>query len=140
MTVYTKPLPVTDAHSLPFWEAAHQGELRLPRCRSCGHHRTTFESTCPECLGQEFDWALLSGQGVIWSFCFFHKVYFSGFGPEAPYNVALVRLAEGPLLVTNIVDAPAGALAIGTPVQAVFDTVTPEVSLVKFRPVAATDR
>lgn len=134
MSEYTKPLPVIDERSRPFWEAAHRGELRLPCCRACGHHRTTFEGICPCCLGQEHDWALLSGRGSVWSFCVFHKVYFRGFSESIPYNVALVRLEEGPLLVTNLVDIQTADIRIGMPVEAVYAEVTSEVTLIRFRP------
>lgn len=134
MSEYSKPLPHIDERSRPFWEAAGRRELRLPRCRSCGHHRTTFEDTCPRCLGQEHDWALLSGRGKVWSFCLFHKVYFRGFAEDIPYNVGLVHLEEGPLLVTNLVDIPSTDIRIGMSVEPVFEKVAPEVTLIKFRP------
>ena len=42
---------------------------------------------------------------------------------------------KGPLLTTNIVGCEPEAVRIGMPVQATFEDVTEEISLVMFRPV-----
>jgi uncharacterized OB-fold protein len=75
-----------------------------------------------------------SGRGRIWSWTVFHKSYFAGFANEVPYAVAVVELAEGPRMWTQVVGIPNPDLQIGTPVQAIFDDVTDDVTLVKFRP------
>lgn len=139
MTGYAKPLPAIDNHSRPFWDAAREGRLLLPQCDHCGTFHTYFEPWCSHCGGEGVHWAPLSGRGRIWANCRFHRVYFAGFEGEVPYNVAMVELEEGPRLVTNIVGLETGALdemPIGMPVEAVFDPVSPEVTLVKFRPQA----
>ena len=51
-----------------------------------------------------------------------------------PYVLAIVELAEGPRVTTNIVGCPPEAVRCGLPVEVAFDDVTPEVTLVKFRP------
>jgi hypothetical protein len=61
-------------------------------------------------------------------------MYFKSFEDDLPYGVALVELEEGPRLISNIVGVPREAVDIGMPVEAVFDAVTSEVTLVKFRP------
>lgn len=140
MTAYTKPLPPIDEHSRPFWEAAKAGRLQLPRCNHCGAFHTYFEPWCNKCGKEGVHWEELSGRGRIWANCRFHRVYFPGFETEVPYNVALVELEEGPRLMTNIVGLPTGALTempIGMPVTAVFDPVTPDITLVKFKAAEA---
>lgn len=137
-TSYGKPLPAITEHSRPFWEAARQRRLELPRCDHCGTFHTYFEPWCNHCSREGVHWERLSGRGRIWANCRFHRMYFPGF--DGPYNVAMVELDEGPRLMTNIVGTPNGTLdelPIGLPVQAVFEDVTEEVTLVKFRPVAA---
>ncbi len=46
----------------------------------------------------------------------------------------VVTLEEGPRLFSNLVDPPEGEIEIGLPVEVTFDDVTPEVTLVKFKP------
>jgi uncharacterized OB-fold protein len=139
MSGYAKPLPPINEHSQPFWEATREGRLQLPRCNHCGTFHTYFEPWCSHCGQEGVHWERLSGRGRIWANCRFHRVYFPGFAPEMPYNVAMVELEEGPRIMTNIVGLPTGALdemPIGMAVEAVFEPITAEVSLVKFRPVA----
>lgn len=131
---YHKPLPVTDEHSAPFWQAARERQLKLPKCTGCGTLRTHFERWCAECGNDGYEWALLSGRGTVWSHCNFHKPYFSGFKDETPYNVAIIELEEGPQLFTNLVGVEYSKVHIGMPVTAHFDDVTPEVTLIKFKP------
>jgi uncharacterized OB-fold protein len=74
--------------------------------------------------------------GTVSSWCRFHQVYFEGFGEDVPYTVIVVELEEGPRLFSNLVEAPEGEIEIGLPVEVMFDDVTPEVTLVKFKPAS----
>ena len=65
----------------------------------------------------------------------FHQSYFNGFEREIPYNVAEVELDEGPRLMTNLVGISNDAIKAGMPVEIVFDDVTDELTLAKFRPI-----
>ena len=51
-----------------------------------------------------------------------------------PYVVAVVELEEGVRMTTNIVDCAATDVHIGMEVEAVFEWVTDEYSLIKFHP------
>jgi uncharacterized OB-fold protein len=127
-------LPLADERNRPFWEAARRGELRLLRCVGCQALRLPASRHCPGCGSEGSEWARASGEGTVESFCVFHKAYFPGFESAVPYNVAVVRLAEGARLFTNIVGVSHDRLRIGMAVEACFDPVTPEVTLVKFTP------
>jgi uncharacterized OB-fold protein len=63
----------------------------------------------------------------------FHRAYWDGFRADLPYVVALVRLAEGPLLMTNILDVGEEGPPIGASVEVVFETIDDEVTMPKFR-------
>jgi uncharacterized OB-fold protein len=134
MIAYDKPLPVIDRQHRPFWDAARRHELHLPRCDGCGHLRVQFERWCPRCASQATTWTRMSGRASVWSHCMFHRMYFKAFEQDLPYGVALVELEEGPRLITNVVGIPRTEVRIGMPLEAVFEDVTPEVTLVKFRP------
>jgi uncharacterized protein len=57
-----------------------------------------------------------------------------GFTP--PYAIAVVQLAEGPRMMTNIVDCPQTpeALQLDMPLQVVFEKLDDEITLPLFRP------
>ncbi len=66
-------------------------------------------------------------------------MYHPSFASEAPYAVVAVELEEGPRMVTNLVDCKVEDIEIGLPVEVVFDDVTEEVTLPKFRPTVTQD-
>jgi hypothetical protein len=75
----------------------------------------------------------VSGRGKVFTLAVMHQAIDPGFAAEVPYAVVLVELDEGVRMITNVVDCPASAIEIGMPVEVVFEEVSPEVTLPKFR-------
>lgn len=133
MADYAKPLPALTKLNRPYFEGGLRGELRLQRCTSCGHRWFPASTHCPRCLATEHEWAPVSGHGRVWSWIVMHQRYFKAFESEIPYNVALVQLEEGPLMMSALVDIPPADIRCDLPVQVVFERVTDEIALPKFR-------
>ena len=55
---------------------------------------------------------------------------------DVPYVFGVVRLEEGMFLTTNVVGIDPADVQIGMPVEVVFDDVTDEIAIPRFRPVA----
>ena len=128
---YNKPLPRQDTDNKPFWAATKDGKFLLHFCKDCGDTRFPPGPVCPKCLSPEQDWKPASGEGTLESWVDFHRAYWDGFKDELPYRVCLVRLAEGPVVVSSLVDKTDN-LRMGAPVKVVFDAVTDEVTLPRF--------
>ena len=131
---YQKPLPRIDETNRSYWEAAKQHELVLQRCHECGQYRYPPGNTCPNCLSDSMVWVKASGQGTVYTWTVFHQVYHPAFAGDVPYAVVAVELEEGPRMTTNLADCPIEDIRIGMPVEVVFDDVTEEITLPKFRP------
>ena len=131
MNPYAKPLPKIDELTRPYWELARRHQLSVQRCRVCGHRHFPPAPVCPACLSQDQDWVVVSGRGELLTWCEFPRAYWPAFSGELPYNVCVVQLAEGPRVVSNLLRPPP-KLRRGMPLQAVYDDVTAEVSLVRF--------
>ena len=129
-----KPVPEPDEMSRPFFEGALRGELLLQRCQDCEEFLVLGSRVCTNCLGERLEWVPVSGRGTLFTFGIMHQRYHPGFIPELPYNVAVVELAEGPRLQTNIVGAGNEDLRVGMPVVVTFEQVSDRVALPKFRP------
>jgi uncharacterized OB-fold protein len=129
---YTKPLPKITALTKPFWDNAHQGKLSMQQCDACHDMHFPPSPVCPSCLSDAQSWTVVSGAGTLESWVDFHRAYWTGFEPELPYRVCLVRLTEGPLLASNLV-GNSDTAKLGAPVQVVFDAVTDDVTLPKFK-------
>lgn len=135
MTTPQIPLPQPTELSRPFWEAANEGRLVLQRCDACGSYRWTPQILCTHCLAEGFAWQEVSGKGTLYSFTHVYRAPTAGF--EIPFLLAVVELAEGPLMLTRLVDSPADRLAIGAPVEVAFTRATDEINLYTFRLTAA---
>jgi uncharacterized protein len=131
---YAKPLPHLDEESRPFWEALQRHELYIQKCRDCGDLRYHPRALCTNCLSSRTEWVRCKGAGKIYTFTVTNQNQAAGFRDSLPYVMAWVDLDEGLKMLTNIVDCPPQEVKIGMPVEAVFEDVTPEVTLVKFRP------
>lgn len=108
----TDPYALAYPESTPFWRAAETGTLLLPQCVRCECFHWHPRAFCPFCKAPDPRWTASSGQGEIFSF--------SVARTAAPYVVAYVRLAEGPLMLTNIVDCDPDSVRIGQRVSARF--------------------
>ncbi len=135
MSEYLKPIPVPSEDSQPFWAAAKKHELSLQRCGTCGSFRFPPAPVCPECTALGGEWTKLKGRGKIFSFVVFHRAFHKSFQKDVPYAVALVELEEGPRLITNIVGVALDQVRCDLPVEVVFEDVSPECTLPKFKPV-----
>ena len=130
-TTYNKPLPRIDTLTKPFWDAARENRLVVQCCTACGDTHFPPGPVCPKCLGLDQTWKPVSGRGTLESWIDFHRAYWSGFNDSLPYRVCLVRLEEGPLLVSNLVGNSDQA-RLGAAVRVVFEKATEEVTLPKF--------
>jgi uncharacterized OB-fold protein len=128
-----KPLPQVSAEMAPFFEAARRQQLVVQRCRGCGTLRFPARDRCSACLAREAEWVPVSGKGTVFSFAVMHQVYHPGFAAEVPYAVVLVALDEGPRMISNVVGVPPSEIRVGMPLEVVFEAVSPEVTLPKFR-------
>jgi uncharacterized OB-fold protein len=133
MSEYKKPLPTITDENRAFWDGCKAGRLQLQKCGACGHIRYPISHVCPDCLSYDFEWTALSGRGEVFSYVVFHQLYNKAFAEDIPYNVALVQLDEGPRMYSNIVGVDNDAVKIGDKVEVVFDAVTPEITIPKFR-------
>lgn len=133
MADYTKPLPVIEKWNAPYWQAAKRHEFVAQQCRVCGYVHLPPGPACTNCLSADQDWVQLSGKGTIYSFGVYHQLWHPGFKEEIPYNVALIELAEGPRIISQVVDCTNDALSCGAPVEVTFEDITPNLTLPKFR-------
>lgn len=131
---YRKPLPHIDEESRPWWEAVQRHELYVQKCRNCGDLRYHPRALCTNCMSSRTEWVRCKGTGKIYTFTVTNQNQAAGFRDSLPYVMAWVEVDEGLKMLTNIVDCAPEQVKIGMPVEAVFDDVTPEVTLVKFRP------
>ena len=115
-----KPKPAIDVWNKPFWDACAKHRLLLQRCSETGQCWYPPGPNSPYAPRAKWEWVECSGKGKVLSWVVFHQKYFDSFADELPYAVAMVRLAEGATVLTNI-QGKRDSLAVGSPVEVVFD-------------------
>ena len=115
-----KPGPTPTPVSQPFWDAVERGRLLLQRCRRCGHHQHYPRALCAGCWSQDIEWTAACGRGRVWTHTAVHRPGHPAWQEDVPYVLALVELAEGPRLMSNVIGVAPGAVQVGMPVEAVF--------------------
>jgi len=130
---HPKPLPVVTEENRPFWEGCRQGKLLLQYCDQCQQHQFYPRLYCMHCGSSNVRWISASGRGVIYSYTVIHQNKSPEFVQDTPYNVVVVQLAEGPRLMSTIVETDLAELRIDLPVTVVFDVVSEDIHLPRFK-------
>lgn len=130
-------LPEPTPETRHFWDGCKEGELRLQRCVACTESYFPPRPFCPKCGNREVEVYKASGRGVLWSYVINHRPR-PDMGTE-PYAIAVVKLDEGPTMMTNIVDCPQTpeALQLDMPLKVSFAKQTDDITLPLFAPAEA---
>jgi len=128
--------PAVNDINRAFWDGCRRGELLLQRCTHCQRLRYPAAVVCPSCLGREAEWQRVSGRGKVFSFVIFHRAYHPAWEHKVPYNVALIELDEGPIMLSNVIGVDNARLAVGLPVQAAFEVIDESLAIPVFKPVS----
>jgi hypothetical protein len=127
------PQPLADATTLPFWQAAAQHRLVVQRCTGCGHTRLPPAPVCPECRSADADWPELSGRGEIYTYTIVHRPIAAN--QPLPTVIAVIALegAGGVRMISNVVGAESEQLSIGAPVELVWEDMSADLAIPRFR-------
>jgi uncharacterized OB-fold protein len=105
--------PAINPETQAFWDATPQGKLLYKKCTACGEPHFYPRTYCPFCFSDKTEWQEASGSGTIYTYSVMRRA-------PVPYAIAYVELAEGPRIMTNIVDCDLNAIKIGQAVKLVF--------------------
>ena len=130
------PQPLADTITLPFWEACAEHRLVVQKCSDCGHTQLPPTPLCAECRSEASEWQEVSGRGEVYTFTWVHRPIAGGM--ELPFVVAVIALegSGGLRMISNVVGADPESLAIGTPVELVWEDMSEDLAMPRFRPVA----
>ena len=127
------PSPLANATTLPFWQAAAEHRLVVQRCTACGHTRLPPAPVCSECRSAEADWKELPGRGEIYTYTIVHRPIAAG--QQLPFVIAVVALEDsgGVRMISNVVDARPEEIGIGSRVALVWEDMSAELAIPRFR-------
>lgn len=134
---YAKPLPEGNGTTEPFWTAAREHRLLLQRSQTTGRYVFYPRAVSPFGAGDTLEWVEASGRGTVYSYTVARRATAPQWEGEGPYVIAIVALEEGVHMTANIIGCDPETVRIGLPVEVAFVDVTPEVTLVQWRPAPA---
>lgn len=135
-----KFLPARTPETEAFWAGCLAGELRLQRCAGCGRHQFPPHPLCTDCGHRPLEWVRASGRGRIASFTVVHRALSPAYAADVPYVVALIRLEEGPMMMSNVVGCPPERVQMEAPVGVVFERRSESIALPQFRLTGGFDQ
>lgn len=124
-----------DSWTEPFWLAAREHRLTIPKCTNCGTFRFPPGPFCHRCRHQEVEQVEVSGSGTVYTFTIARHPVVPALADHVPYAVAVVEVdgAPGVRMIANIVDSDIERIEIGSRVEVVWDDVDAEVTIPRFR-------
>ena len=125
-------VPCDVAVERSYWQSCREHAMRLQECDDCGNFRFYPGYVCDQCGSSDMTWKPVSGRGRVHTCTVVHRPAV-GF-TRAPYVWALIELDEGPVMASNVVGCPVDDVRIGMAVEVVYDDVTPEWTVPRFRP------
>lgn len=132
-----KPPPEPTPWSRPFWEGTKQHKLLLKKCKSCGTIDHPPYPYCTNCSSEEHEWVEAAGTGTLYAYAINTFAVPFPFWDDMPYVVAMIDLLEGVRMISNIVECDHSKLENGMALEVVFDDVSDEITLPKWRPAAS---
>ncbi len=130
------PIPdVKDWNTREWWEQVRQHNLVVQRCTQCATFRHSPAPICYKCRSFEYEWAPVSGKGVVYSYTIAQHPPSPAMKDLVPYNVVVVELpdAGNVRMVGNLIDCPLEEIAVGLPVEVMFDDISDEITLPQWR-------
>ena len=131
----TRPIPVPDEWTQPFWDAAKREVLALQRCRRCRQFQHPPAATCVNCMATDLAFEQVDGAGHIYAYTIMYHTGDKRFASAVPYASIIVELEQAPgaLLAGNLLDAEYTEAKVGRRVEIVFRPLNDEITLPQFR-------
>jgi uncharacterized OB-fold protein len=134
MTTVRFDLPTPEADTIEFWEAAKEGRLLIRHCETCGAYSYYPRPFCPKCWSEQVSWHEASGEASLYTWSVIYANDMAPFRDRVPYVAAIVDLAEGPRMMTNVVECPFEDLAVGMALRVIFQPISDKFTIPVFVP------
>jgi len=83
-------------------------------------------------MSTQVEWIQASGRGEVISFTIVRHAVSEAYAADVPYVIALIKLDEGPTMMSNVIDCDPEHVRIGMPVEVVFETWSEDFTVPKF--------
>jgi len=124
-----RPVPFVDADNKAFYEGCARGELWIQRCVDTKKFQF-YPRPCSVYTGGQVEWVKSSGKGTVHTFSVIRRNYPEPyFEPFTPYVVAMIDVAEGVRMMSNVIGCALEDIKIGMTVEVYFGCVSEALQL-----------
>jgi uncharacterized protein len=134
MTTARYDLPTPDDASQPWWDATAESRLLIVHCNVCDEVHYYPRPFCPRCGGESVSWQEASGDATLYTWSVVHQNDLPPFAQKVPYVAAVVDLAEGPRMMSNVVGCEFEDLHVGMALHVDFEDIGEGFHIPVFRP------
>ena len=120
----TKPSPVPDEVSKPFWDACNEGRLVVQNCTVCSRLQHPPQKACLACGSDaNMEFRSMSGRGKIHGYLVSHDSRVMMLQQIQPFNLAVVELEDAPeiKMLSHLPGTPTDEVPVGATVQVEFE-------------------
>jgi uncharacterized protein len=129
-----KFLPLPTPLSRVYWEACRKHQLLIQHCQNCGHYQFYPRTFCTACMAREPAWVQVGGYGTVATWTVVRRPVAEAYAAETPYVIALIRLDEGPVMMSQVTGCPVDKMRTGMRVEVVFQDWSEQVTVPAFKP------
>ena len=125
-----------DVWTEPFWAAAAEHRLVVPRCTRCGTFRFPPSAFCWRCQAQAVEWVERPGRGTVYSYTIVWHPVLPDLADSVPFAPAVVELPDTDhvRVVGALTDATTAAARVGLDVKLVWRDVRDGETVPTWRP------
>ena len=135
MTATPRPVLTPRGEEKLYFEHTKKHEIVFQVCDECASVVFYLRTVCPACGSESLRIEKSSGRGVVYSFTTQYRAAHPFFADDVPYTLVLASMEEGFRMLADIVDCEPDDVHVGMAVEAIFDDVSEELTLPRFRPV-----
>jgi uncharacterized OB-fold protein len=106
----------------------------IRHCVDCGAHSCYPRPFCPKCWSERVEWYEASGEATLYTWSVIYNINQPPFRDRVRYVAAIIDLAEGPLMMANVVDCPFGDLRVNMALTVKFQPISDEYTIPVFVP------
>ena len=132
-----KFLPVPTPISRAYWDGCNEKQLLMQQCQACESFQFYPRSVCTDCMSQKLSWVPVSGLGTVASWTIVRHPVSRAYAGDIPYVIALIRLDEGPVMMSQVKDCAPDCVTSGMRVSVVYESWSDDFNMPLFVPLVS---
>jgi uncharacterized OB-fold protein len=129
-----KFFPTRRPGTVDYWDACQRHELLIQRCNKCATHQFYPRIFCTTCSSKAIDWVSASGHGKVLTWTVVRRAVSAAYAADDPYIIALIKLQEGPVMMSKVIGCEPESMQTGMAVEISFEDWSEQVSMPVFVP------